>query len=631
MQRISRIVPSRHTSNEENAHARNEASKSTRTVKDPQKGRRSQRILDPLNNNKLLTLGLLSAVWVVAILWLYPSATDRWIPNHLPAFVEHVVLPHAQFIPKRKPKPTQSTTSTRKKEKPLNILLLYADDWRWDSLGVQGNPFVKTPFLDKLAKKGVRFERNMVTTSICWMSRGTLHTGLYASKHKGWTPDQPHWYRHWYDSFPSLMKEEQNYAMAHVGKWDYTHFYAIPELYETYNYSRLYHAKHWYSKQEIEQETIQQTQITGQPRYDTQYKTHLGSQVHITDRTVAESMEFLKHRPEDQPFMLTVAFFPPHSVDGTEGQFFPQPETASYYPSNVTILPPVPPAFTVENMNQSFGRLPDSIFHRADGNEARERWHLRFDNVAKYNAMMKRYYQMITGVDQACETLVQELERQGILNDTLVVFTTDNGFYHGEHGLAGKWFPHEESIRVPLIIMDPRAPSSSQGTVRDEMTLNIDLAPTLLSAAQTSIPSQMQGRDISQLYRGNKVTRPFRDEFFYEHPQFWDEIFLPASTALVRKTHKYIRWGSAPDQRVEQLFDLTKDPNEETDVSTQAGYASILREMRQRHDELQQDCCVDVDTIGPKLGVLYNREKGLPRKDPVAETASELQDWQTVS
>ena len=207
-------------------------------------------------------------------------------------------------------------------------------------------------------------------------------------------------------------------------------------------------------------------------------------------------MEFLQHRPEDQPFMLTVAFFPPHSVDGTEGQFFPQPETADYYPSNFTILPPVPPSFSVENMNQSFARLPNSIFHKeGEGNEARTRWHLRFDNAAKYNVMMKRYYQMITGVDKACETIVEELERQNLLGKTLVIFTTDNGFYHGEHGLAGKWFPHEESIRVPLIVLDPRAAASAKGTVRDEMTLNIDLAPTILTAAQTFIPAQMSGHE----------------------------------------------------------------------------------------------------------------------------------------
>ena len=167
-------------------------------------------------------------------------------------------------------------------------------------------------------------------------------------------------------------------------------------------------------------------------------------------------------------------------------------------------------------MNESFARLPASIF--CPGNEARTRWHLRFDNAPKYNTMMKRYYQMITGVDAACETLVKQLEQEGVLNDTLVVFTTDNGYYHGEHGLAGKWFPHQESIRVPLIIMDPRAPPSFHGTVRQEMTLNIDLAATILRAAQIPIPAQMQGRDISQLYNqrhgsGDSVQDPWREEF----------------------------------------------------------------------------------------------------------------------
>ena len=293
--------------------------------------------------------------------------------------------------------------------------------------------------------------------------------------------------------------------------------------------------------------------------------------------------------------MMTVAFFPPHSVDNTEEQFYPQPETASSY-ENSSFVPPVPPEYNVAGMDESWNRLPNSIFHEI-GNEARHRWHLRFNETTKYNTMMQNYYRLITGVDTACETIYKELERQNILDDTLIIFTTDNGFYHGEHGLAGKWFPHEESIRVPLIVVDPRAPESARGGVLDDFTLNVDLAPTLLGAAQVPVPDSMQGRDLSDLYlRGNAIKllrKPWRREFYYEHPQFWDETFLPASTALVRKTFKYIQWGASEASRVEQLFDLTKDPREEEDVSLRPEYGRILQEMRRRHGKLQQECCKD--------------------------------------
>ena len=185
---------------------------------------------------------------------------------------------------------------------------------------------------------------------------------------------------------------------------------------------------------------------------------------------------------------------------------------------------------------------------------------------------------------------------------SLYHYDDSSRYYHGEHGLAGKWFPHQESIRVPLIIVDPRAPVSSRGTVNDALTLNIDLAPTLLGAAQAPIPVQMQGRDMSELYLTKSETtrkdnpqepriEPWREDFYYEHPQFWDNIFLPASTALVRKSHKYIQWGVSVDDRVEQLFDLERDPHEEQDVSQQPEYAGILQEMKQRHEELRHECC----------------------------------------
>ncbi len=110
--------------------------------------------------------------------------------------------------------------------------------------------------------------------------------------------------------------------------------------------------------------------------------------------------------------------------------------------------------------------------------------------------MMKNYYRLATEVDATCGVVLNELEKQGVLDNTLVIFTTDNGYYHGEHGLADKWYPHQESIRVPLIIEDPRMPRDRQGTTNDDFTLSVDLAPTILAAAGIAAPKQMQGRDI---------------------------------------------------------------------------------------------------------------------------------------
>merc|ERR1711862_620392 len=208
--------------------------------------------------------------------------------------------------------------------------------------------------------------------------------------------------------------------------------------------------------------------------------------------------------------------------------------------------------------------------------------------------MGKNYYRMATEVDTACGNIIQELENQGVLNSTLIIFTTDNGYYHGEHGLADKWYPHQESIRVPLVIRDPRMSSNKIGKSNDEFTLNIDLAPTILSAAGIHPPDSMQGSDMSKLYidDDNKQKTKWRTEFFYEHPTIAgqnnepQEWWIPTSEALVRKEFKYISW---PAYDTEQLFDLVNDPLEENDLANDVKYKEILNEMRDRFLILKEE------------------------------------------
>ena len=183
------------------------------------------------------------------------------------------------------------------------------------------------------------------------------------------------------------------------------------------------------------------------------------------------------------------------------------------------------------------------------------------------------------------EKIVKELEDQGILDDTLIIFTTDNGYFHAEHGLADKWYPYQESIRVPLIVRDPRMQKENVGQLNDEFTLSIDLSPTILGAAGLPTPNVMHGRDFSSLYTGKGDTSPWRKEFFYEHPIHLKKEVIPASEALVRKNYKYMLW---PDYDVEQLFDLTNDTYELNDLIESESHKELLSEMRTRFNELKK-------------------------------------------
>ncbi|MCU0778936.1 MAG: sulfatase [Akkermansiaceae bacterium] len=424
--------------------------------------------------------------------------------------------------------------------KPVNILMLYADDWRHDVLGVAGHPVVKTPNLDKLSAEGVRFTHNCVTTSICGVSRASLYTGQWMSRHGNHGFNE--WKTAWELSYPALLRQN-GYHTGHVGKW---HNGAPPE--GKFDFGRFYMGKHWY------------------PAPD-------GGKIHSTQRNENDALEFLRSRPKDKPFYLNVAFFTPHAEDSHPEQFLPQPETMALY-QDVTI--PVPANAT----DESWKRLPDFF---TDMNEGRNRWRWRFDTPEKYQRMMKNYYRLVTGIDTTAGRILAELEKQGVLDHTLVIFTTDNGYFHGEHGLADKWYPHQESIRVPLIIRDPRMAAGKKGTTNDDFTLNVDLAPTILTAAGVAVPAVMQGRDIAPLYLATEKPE-WRSEFFYEHPTIKRTAFIPASQALVRKDWKYFHW---PEHNVDQLFDLTTDPREENDLAADPAQARRLAEMRRRFAELK--------------------------------------------
>jgi len=430
-------------------------------------------------------------------------------------------------------------------ERPLNIVVLLADDWRYDTLGIAGNPVVKTPHLDRLAREGVRFTQNCVTTSICWVSRANLFTGQWLSRN-GSAAQGGEFTTPWAETYPGLLRA-RGYFTGHVGKW---HNGKFPADRFDFGAGTITPMLHW----------LQQPD---------------GTEIHVTKKNENDALEFLRTRPKEKPFVLTLAFIATHAEDQNPKQYLPQPESMALY-RDVTV--PVPKTAT----DAHFKRLPPFIAN--DKNEGRNRWKWRFDTPDRYQEYMKNYYRMATELDAVCGRVLAELKAQGTLDHTLVIFTGDNGYFHAEHGLADKWYPYQESIRVPLIIRDPRLPAAQRGTTRDDFTLNVDLAPTILAAASVPAPARMQGRDIAPLYL--EATPPrWRDEFFYEHATVRSIDFIPSSEALVRKDVKYIWW---PDFKHEELFDLRADPLEEHNLAADPAHATQLTALRARFAELKR-------------------------------------------
>ena len=425
--------------------------------------------------------------------------------------------------------------------KPLNIVVLYADDWRHDTLGAAGHPVVKTPHLDQLAKEGMRFTHNCVTTAICGVSRATLLTGQWMSRHGN--PAFAMFTTPWAETYPGLLRRN-GYHVGHIGKW---HNGTFPQ--DKFDFGRAYSGTHWIREAD-------------------------GTKIHVTQKNENDALEFLRTRPTDKPFVLTLAFFATHAEDQNPLQFLPQPASMELYKDTVI---PVPKT----SSDEDFKRLPPFIAN--EQNEGRVRYHWRFDTPEKYQTMMKNYYRLATEVDATCGRVLAALRQQGLLEDTLVIFTADNGYFHAEHGLADKWYPYEESIRTPLIVRDPRMLAAQRGQTNDDFTLNVDLAPTFLAAAGIAAPARMQGRDLSALYLASNAPA-WRTEFFYEHATIKNIHFIPSSEALVRKEVKYLYW---PDFQHEELFDLTADRAETHNLAAAPNQAKTLASLRSRFAELK--------------------------------------------
>ena len=292
-----------------------------------------------------------------------------------------------------------------------------------------------------------------------------------------------------------------------------------------------------------------------------------GEQRHLTSMMGDDAVDFLENSNDDRPFCLSVSFKAPHVQDAETPFFLNDPAYDDLY-RDVSL-----PGWK-KNDPRYYDQLPEFLRGAYEG---RKRWDRRFPDPETWEDSVKRYYRLISGVDAQVGRMLEALERIGSDDNTVIIFTSDNGFYLGERGLAGKWLMHEESIRTPLIIRDPRL-ASRAGTTRDEMTLNIDVMPTILESAGLAIPRAVNGRSLASLVAGE--TPPWRDEWFYEH--LFEHATIPKSEGVRNSRWKYCSFLET-EPHYEELYDLENDPEEERNLAPSAEHGIRLEHMRERH------------------------------------------------
>lgn len=481
--------------------------------------------------------------------------------------------------------PAVAAVSSQPAARP-NLVLVLTDDMRWDVMGCAGNPLLKTPELDRLAAAGTRFTEAFVTTSICCVSRASILTGQYARRHgvadfKTPLDDLAR-------TYPGVLRQA-GYYTGFVGKWG-VGAHGSPQAYfqrcaAAFDFwaGDVGQTAYWHDRTCAYLTNNGTTDrgncacTCGEGRKNDGCGP-AGPNPALTDPVHAETgfvpakiRSFLAQRDVAKPFCLSVSLKAPHDPwQGYAPRFEHDFEGAEFpRPGNVTL----PEAL----------RQPDFLRRSLESGLGMK----LVGNAVERNRLLARYYRLIEGIDVCMGEIRRELERHGLRDNTVIVFSSDNGRLVGEHGFWGKWFMHEESIRVPLIICDPRLPAANRGRVSPALALNIDLAPTLLELAGLEVPAAMQGRSLRPLL--SDPAAPWRDDFFYEH------LFRNSPSPPTRiepcegvrtRDWKYTVWVDQAGAGREELYDLRNDPLELRNLAAEPAAKARLDQLRRRHQRL---------------------------------------------
>jgi len=431
-----------------------------------------------------------------------------------------------------------------------NIVFILVDDQRNDTLGCAGHPIVKTPVVDSLAEKGVRFSNMFVTTSICAASRASIFTGLHERTH-GYTFGKPAVSEaHTNASYPVLLRDA-GYRTGFIGKFGVRMAQgATKKMFDSFN------------------------SFSG-PRF---MKQPDGSKRHTAEICGDKAIEFIRADSGDKkkPFCLSISFPSVHAVDGNKKPgdgHYPWPKAVDGMYDDVNI--PAPRLSKPEVYEKQPEFLKKSL--------NRQRWFWRWDTPEKYQTNIRAYYRMISGVDRVVGRVVEELRKQGLDKNTVIIYTGDNGYYMGQRGFAGKWSHYEESLRVPLVIYDPRPKASKRGKVDEAVALNIDLTATMLDIAGVSRPKHYGGKSLVPLLK-DKAPADWRTDFFCEH--LMNHAAIPMWEGVRGPRYVYARYfGQKP--AYEFLHDLKTDPDQLQNFAANPEYAATLKKMRARCNTLR--------------------------------------------
>ena len=433
-----------------------------------------------------------------------------------------------------------------------NIVFIITDDQRWDSLGVTGHPAAKTPNIDRLAREGVLFENFFCATPLCSPSRASFLTGLYPHRHRVINNDRPGLdaISHTLPTFPRILRES-GYESAYIGKW-----------HMGLDDSRRPGFDHWVS-------------FKGQGLYIDPVLNVNGASVQMTGYTTdilnRHAVDFLNNKRE-KPFVLYVGHkavhapyipAPRHEKEYANYRYRPPEVSKADLAGKPVLSRPVPPP----DMLRIEGAIPEPVEPRRGRGRDPE-------------SVVRDQLRCLASVDDGVGMIVDALRGTGVLDNTIVIFTSDNGYLLGEHAQFNeKRFAWEDSIRVPFIM---RYPALAAPGRRAQLVSSVDVAPTLLDVAGVTWPERLHGYSFAPALRDPSL--PGRKAILAE---YFEEKVVPRCPdwqAVRTSAYKLVRYPGA--EELNELYDLQSDAREEHNLFHDPRKAAIVEQMRRELDKL---------------------------------------------
>jgi arylsulfatase A-like enzyme len=459
-----------------------------------------------------------------------------------------------------------------------NVIFMMTDDQRWDAMSCAGNRILKTPNMDRLAAGGVRFTEAFVTNPLCSPSRGTILTGLHTHAHGVTTNGgATHYFKPGVVTYPQLL-QQAGYYSAMIGKW---HIATLPEGLGF---------DHWCI-------------LPGQGLYHdpVMLANRGGGRIrfrgYVDDIIMDNALETLRSRPKDKPFSLICNFKAPHRA-------WEPPARHEKALDNINIPPPSTFHVGLEGRpkgiretDMQIADMPD--FHARGVPEGLPR---EVTKVLNHQTFVKNYYRTIMGVDDNVGRLLDYLDQQGLAENTLVIYTGDNGFFLGEYGMFDKRLMYEPSIRVPMLLRYPAMVKAGQ-VDSEHMVLNNDVAHTILDYCGVARPAHMDHHGESWRDFLENRRRQWRESWMYEYMEYPGPHCAPKARGVRTRTQKLIHYIQQPQGH--EFFDLVKDPEERhsryDDPAMRADVERLANEL-ERWRRLTNDDRSEDNTPAPECG-----------------------------